>query len=439
MDTSDVLPKATTTFWLALFKTLNKENGTSNIFFSPWSIIINFLMVRLGARGNTATQISEVLGLTETKQPNPPEEPQLLQQSERQTPVSALMQTRLQTRMQMQTQQRSRLPDYLTKCLKREPEEDVHSKVAECFNMLKEVNPTFVLSIANQLYVEKTYEILQEFIEATKKYHNTEPESVDFSNDTETVRVSINSWVEDQTGGKIKDLLAKDAVDNMTKIVLVNAIYFKAKWHSEFKEDFTKDAEFKLNKTDTKTVKMMNQTGKFLLGEIDKASCQVLEMPYIGKDISMIIFLPNEMEDDTTGLEKLEKELTYENFLEWTSEERMDLKEVNVTLPRFKLEETCDLKVLLCMMGMVDAFDATKSDFSGMSSANDLVLSKAVHKACVEVNEEGTEAAAATATVVMNRSITIPSDFTVDHPFLFFIRHNPTKTILFGGRCCSPE
>ncbi|XP_051796681.1 leukocyte elastase inhibitor-like isoform X3 [Acanthochromis polyacanthus] len=189
---------------------------------------------------------------------------------------------------------------------------------------------------------------------------------------------------------------------------------------------------------ETKSVKMMYQETEFPLKSIPEMNCKSLEMPYKGKELSMLIFLPNDMEDSTTGLEKLEKELTYEKFVEWTRPDRMYEVEVQVGLPRFKMEKY-DMKKVLVSMGMVDAFDMGKSDFSGMSPANDLVLSKVMHKAFVEVNEEGTEAAAATADMVMLCSYRPPATFIADHPFLFFIRHNPSMSILFAGRYCSPE
>ncbi|KAL4000757.1 serpin B [Sarotherodon galilaeus] len=238
---------------------------------------------------------------------------------------------------------------------------------------------------------------------------------------------------------KIKDLLSQDAVDSLTKLVLVNAIYFKGSWNTQFKEEMTADAQFRLNKNDTKLVKMMHQKSKFPFATIPEANCKILEMPYKGNDLSMLIFLPNDIEDDTTGLEKLEKELTYQNFADWTCPDMMSPNEVDVKLPRFKMEEKYDLEKILTKMGMEDAFDIYKSDFSGMSPANELILSKVVHKAFVDVNEEGTEAAAATGVAMEVRSITIPVEFVADHPFIFFIRHKPTKSILFVGRYGSPE
>ncbi|XP_076741491.1 leukocyte elastase inhibitor-like [Maylandia zebra] len=277
-----------------------------------------------------------------------------------------------------------------------------------------------------------------EFLKGTKKHYNAELESVDFKGNAEEARVHINSWVEKQTQDKIKDLLSQDAVGSLTKLVLVNAIYFKGSWNTQFKEEKTADVHFRLNKNDTKPVKMMQQKSKFPFATIPEANCKILEMPYKGNDLSMLIFLPNDIEDDTTGLEKLEKELTYQNFVDWTRPDMMSPNEVDVKLPRFKMEEKYDLEKILTNMGMENAFDIYKRDFSGMSPANDLIVSKVVHKALVDVNE-GAEAAAATGVDMEVRSITIPAEFVADHPFIFFIRHKPTKSILFVGRYCSPE
>ncbi|KTF89333.1 hypothetical protein cypCar_00023646, partial [Cyprinus carpio] len=237
---------------------------------------------------------------------------------------------------------------------------------------------------------------------------------------------------------KIKDLLPQGSIDEMTRLVLVNAIYFKGNWEAKFRKKATRDGQFKLNKTQTKPVKMMYQKPEFPLASIPEMNSQVLELPYVGKNVSMLIILPNEIQDETTGLQKLEKALTYEKLMEWTRPEIMHQQEVEVSLPRFKMEETYDMKSLLISMGMEDVFDEQKVNLSGMSPSNDLVLTKVIHKAFVEVNEEGTEAAAATGIVARPCCLSIPQVFNADHPFLFFIRHNPTKSILFYGRFCSP-
>uniref|UniRef100_A0A3B4WDD4 Leukocyte elastase inhibitor n=1 Tax=Seriola lalandi dorsalis TaxID=1841481 RepID=A0A3B4WDD4_SERLL len=381
------LSKANTGFALALLNKLSDNDKTANVFFSPFSISSALAMVMLGSGGNTAKQMSEVQF------------------------------THTHTDLQ----------------------DDVHTSFALLLNKLNKPDAPYALSVANRLYGEQSYQFVEGFLEKTRKHYHAELESVDFSNSSEAARLNINSWVESQTQGKIKDVLAEGVVDNMTRLVLVNAIYFKGNWNKQFQQSSTHDAQFKLNKNDAKPVKMMHQKTKFPLTYIPEANCQILEMPYKGKELSMLIFLPMDIEDSSTGLEKLEKELTYENFVEWTRSDMMDEIEVQVGLPRFKMEENYDMKDVLVSMGMVDAFDMIMSDFSGMSPANDLALSKVVHKAFVEVNEEGTEAAAATAAVMMLRCALRPATFIADHPFLFFIRHNPSMSILFAGRYCSPE
>ncbi|NWW88349.1 SPB6 protein, partial [Rhynochetos jubatus] len=189
---------------------------------------------------------------------------------------------------------------------------------------------------------------------------------------------------------------------------------------------------------ETKPVQMMFKKDKFNMTYIGDFQTKILEIPYVGNELSMIILLPDAIQDGSTGLERLERELTYEKLIDWINPEMMDCTEVMLSLPRFKLEEDYDLNTLLSSMGMPDAFDLQKADFSGMSSGNELMLSKVIHKAFVEVNEEGTEAAAATAGVMVLRCAMIVPKFTADHPFLFFIRHNKTSSILFCGRFCSP-
>ncbi|XP_029004239.1 serpin peptidase inhibitor, clade B (ovalbumin), member 1, like 3 isoform X2 [Betta splendens] len=378
------LSSANTAFCLALFEKLGGNDNTANIFFSPFSISSALAMVMLGAGGNTATQMSE--------------------------------------------------------CLKtKDCHDEVHTSFAQLLSELNRAGAPYSLSVANRLYGEKSYQFVQDFLAKTKKCYSAELEAVDFKSNYEAARLNINSWVEKNTQGKIKDLLGNGVLDSLTRLVLVNAIYFKGNWNKKFQENATTDVDFKLNKNDTTTVKMMHQKSKFRLTYIPEVSCQILELPYKGEDLSMLIFLPNSIEDSSTGLEKLQKELTLENFIEWTRPDMMNEVEVKVGLPRFKLEEKYDMKNVLVSMGMVEAFDPRLCDFSGMSPANDLVLSKVVHKAFVEVNEEGTEAAAATAAIMMLRCAMPTPPFIADHPFLFFIRHNPTMSILFAGRYCSPQ
>ncbi|XP_072547792.1 leukocyte elastase inhibitor-like isoform X2 [Salminus brasiliensis] len=380
----DFVSVANTSFALDLFKKIREGNKQGNVFYSPLSISSALAMVSLGAAGNTEAQMSESLHFSKAK-------------------------------------------------------DNVHVGFSKLMSALNKAGAPYALSLANRLYGEQSYKFVEKFLGDTKTHYQAELEPVDFKTKSEAARVKINTWVEKHTQEKIKDLLAKGDVDELTRLVLVNAIYFKGNWEKKFQSNGTIELPFKLNKKDTKPVQMMHQKAKFPLAYIPDMDCQILEMPYAGKDLSMLIMLPREMQDDTTGLEKLEQNLTYENFMEWTRPDMMENVEVQVSLPRFKLEETYDMKGLLVSMGMVDAFDPVKCDFSRMSPCDDLVLSKVVHKSFVEVNEEGTEAAAATAAIMMMRCAMLPPErFVADHPFLFFIRHNESRSILFCGRFSSP-
>lgn len=377
------LSAAHTRFSLSLFQKISEGQASANVFYSPLSISAALSMLSLGAGGNTASQMSRTLHFPEA-------------------------------------------------------EGEIHAGFSKLLSEINRAGAPYALSLASRLYGDQSYTFIEKFLSDTKTLYKAELETVDFSSNADAARVNINTWVEKQTQEKIKDLLAEGDVDSLTRLVLVNAIYFKGSWERKFREEHTQEKQFKINKKESKPVQMMFQKAKFPLAFIPDVNCQILELPYAGKDLSMLIMLPNTMEDDTTGLQKLESALTYENFVEWTRPDMMDLIEVEVSLPRFRMEETYDMKALLVSLGMVDAFDSQRADFSGLSPKNDLVLSKVVHKSFVEVNEEGTEAAAATGAVMMMRCLMRPERFHADHPFLFFIRHNPSKSVLFYGRVCSP-
>lgn len=375
------LSTANTRFALDLFRTLNENNPTGNIFISPISISSALAMVVLGTRGTTAAQVSKALYFNTV--------------------------------------------------------EEIHSRFQSLNADINKRGAPYILKLANRLYGEKTYNFLPEFLASTQKMYGAELASVDFQHTSEDARKVINEWVKGQTEGKIPELLVAGMVDNMTKLVLVNAIYFKGNWQEKFMKEATTDTPFRLNKKDTKIVKMMYQKKKFPYGYIQDLKCRVLELPYQGEELSMVILLPDDIEDDSTGLKKIEKQLTLEKLREWTKPENLDLIEVNVHLPRFKLEESYNLNSHLARLGIEDLFNS-KADLSGMSGARDLFISKVVHKSFVEVNEEGTEAAAATAGIATFCMLMPEENFVVDHPFIFFIRHNPSTNILFLGRLSSP-
>ncbi|RXN16463.1 leukocyte elastase inhibitor-like protein [Labeo rohita] len=392
----ECLSAANTQFSLNLFKKISGGNASKNVFYSPISVSSALAMVSLGAKENTAAQMLKVLGFTTPPRPCT-------------TPGSHVS------------------------------TDQIHSSFNKLMSELNKPGVPYLLSIANRLYGDQSYQSVEKFLNDTKKYYEAKLEKVDFKKNPEAARVSINTWVEKKTQDKIKELLQRDHVSPATKLILVNAIYFKGNWEKKFPKEATKDGQFKLNKTQTKPVKMMNHQSKFPLASIPEMNSQVLELPYVGKNLSMLIILPNKIEDETTGLQKLERALTYEKLMDWTKPSQMLEQKVQVSLPKFKMTETYDMKNLLISMGIEDVFDGRKVNLSGMSPNNDLVLSGVIHKAFVEVNEEGTEAAAATATVGVTASRPVdPKTFKADHPFLFFIRHNPSNSILFFGRFCSP-
>ncbi|XP_058603050.1 leukocyte elastase inhibitor-like isoform X3 [Onychostoma macrolepis] len=381
------LSAANTQFSLNLFKKISEGNASKNVFYSPISMSSALAMVSLGAKENTAAQMFQVI--SHFPVPN----------------VSM---------------------------------DHIHSSFNKLMSELNKPGAPYVLSLANRLYGEQSYQFVEKFLNDAKRYYEARLEKVDFKI-SEAARVNINKWVEKKTQEKIKDLLPQGSVSSMTRLVLVNAIYFKGNWEKKFSKDATRDGQFELNKTQTKPVKMMRQKSKFPLAFIPEIDSQVLELPYVGKNLSMLIILPNEIQDETTGLQKLEKALTYEKLMEWTKPSNMLQEEVKVSLPRFKMEQTYEMVQFLRSMGMEDVFDGKKVNLSGMSPDKDLVVSGVFHKAFVEVNEKGTEAAAATGIVISTSSIPVdPKAFIADHPFLFFIRHNPSNSILFCGRFCSP-
>uniref|UniRef100_A0A8C3TN09 Serpin B6 n=1 Tax=Catharus ustulatus TaxID=91951 RepID=A0A8C3TN09_CATUS len=367
---------ANTTFALELLRKLCEKKTGQNVFFSPFSISSALSMVLLGSRGNTEVQIRKVLSLNNAQ--------------------------------------------------------DAHNGYQSLLSEINDPNTKYILRTANRLYGEKTFEFLASFIESSQKSYHAGLEQMDFLHAWEDARKQINGWVEERTEGKIQNVLAEGILNSLTRLVLVNAIYFKGNWEKPFRKQ-----EYQ-RKNETRPLQMMFKEANFNMTYIGDFQTKILELPYVGNELSMIILLPDAIQDGSTGLERLERELTYEKLMGWIRPETMKSTNVRVSLPRFKLEENYNLKPLLSSMGMPDAFDSGRADFSGISSGSELVLSEVIHKSFVEVDEEGTEAAAATAAVKRPLCARRVPDFTADHPFLFFIQHNKTRSILFCGRFCCP-
>lgn len=377
------ISSSNTAFALDLLRTLSKADPTGNIFVSPLSISSALAMVYLGAKGDTAAQMAQALSFRSG--------------------------------------------------------EGVHADFQALNADINSPSASFILKLANRLYGENSANFLPQFLEATEKYYRADLKAVDFIGAPEACRGEINSWVEQQTENKIKDLLKPGTVSSMTRLALVNAIYFKGNWLNRFDEANTKEMTFKVNKKENKQVQMMYQMKKLPYNYIPEHGLQILELPYVDKELSMFVLLPEESAQGSNPLLKLENELTPEKLDEWTNRENMDIHtDIVIHLPKFKLEEDYELNEPLAKLGMTDVFCSGKADLSGMTGEGGLFLSTVAHKAFVEVNEEGTEAAAATAGIAafcMMRE----EHFKADHPFLFFIRHNKTKSILFLGRFSSPQ
>ncbi|XP_015473378.2 heterochromatin-associated protein MENT-like [Parus major] len=404
------LSVSTNRFTLDLYKKLNETSKGQNIFFSPWSIATALSMVYLGAKGDTATQMAEVLHFNQTAREEGSSETR---------PSSA------------RPKKRKMDPEH-------EGAENIHSGFKKLLSDINKRRNTFLLKSANRLYEEKTYRLLPEFLQLITSYYNAKPQAVNFKRAAEQVRAQINSWVENQTERKIQSLLPAGSLHSRTVMVLVNAIYFKGTWEKKFLEKNTSEMPFRISKTKTKPVQMMFLKDKFFILHEATMKFRIIELPYVENELSMFVLLPDDISDNTTGLEMVERELTYEKLAEWTKSSNMMKADVDLYLPKLKVEENYDLKSPLSSMGIQNAFDPRQADFTGMSVKKDLFISQVIHKAFVEVNEEGTEAAAATG-VLMMRSRVPTMTFKADHPFLFFIRHNKSQTILFFGRFCSPS
>ncbi len=361
-------------FALDLYRQLKGTDG--NLFLSPHSISECLALTYAGARGNTANQMAQVLRFGT----NP-----------------------------------------------------VHAAFAELRSGLRRAQQRrgIELSAANGLWVQTDYPLVPAFLDLARQQYEAAVKQVDFRTQAEPAAREINAWVSGKTKGRIGDIIPAGQLDRASKLVLVNAIYFKGAWKTKFDPQFTRDSDFRVDADHTVKCPMMACRGKFRFYYHSgaPASCEVIELPYVGKDFALIAILPLELD----GLADLESKLTMENLATWLA----SLQETtgDVLLPKFKLQTGFSLDNILSAMGMGDAFGA-KADFSGIDGTKWLEVSSVLHRAFVEVNEEGTTAAAATA--ARHRTKSMPPRFRADHPFLFLIRDNRSGSILFLGRLVDP-
>jgi len=298
----------------------------------------------------------------------------------------------------------------------------------EAYDRINRSDKAYKLSVANALWAQKDYRFLKEYFDVIEKYYQGKAVNLDFIKDPKGSMVTINKWVEERTNNKIKNLIS--GIGPETRLILTNAVYFKGDWLSPFEKSKTKPEDFMVRKDNTIKVPMMRQTKTFSYAAND--SLQALELPYTGDNLSMLLLLPI-----VQDLASLESSLSAAKL----SELKKTLKpqQVAVILPRFKVETKYDrMADYLAAMGMPAAFNSS-ADFSGMDATRDLYISQVIHKAFVEVDEKGTEAAAATAVFLAGSAAhtKIPV-FRVDHPFIFLIQEKATGNILFMGRIVNP-
>ncbi len=372
------LVPGSTEFALELYRRVRGEGP--NVFFSPFSISEAFAMAYAGARGETARQMAKTLHFPAADQ----------------------------------------VPSGFR---------DLDRRVA-----VVQAGGKVELAIANSLWPQTGEPLLPRAQTILKDFYGAAPTPVDYRKSPEEARRVINRWVERKTRDKIKDLLPKGSVTSGTRLTLANAIYFKGKWKVPFEKKGTHDAPFLAADGKRPSVPLMHGSPKAGYLEVEEA--QVLELPYEGDDLSLVVLLPRKSD----GLLALEDSLTASRLTEWISSAGRAFQAVEVFLPRFRMEAGFTLKKVLVPMGMTDAFDPRRADFGALSSApGGLFIDEGFHKAFVDVNEEGTEAAAATGVVMVPASIA-PSKpvFRADHPFLFLIRDDATGAILFLGRVTDP-
>jgi len=378
-----LLVEGNSAFAFDLYQAL-KEEDDSNLFYSPHSISVALAMTYAGARGETEQQMADTLHFSLSQ--------------ENLHPAFNSLDIEIGKRGQ-----------------------GAKGKDGEGFR----------LNIVNAIWGQKDYTFLPAFLDVLAQNYGAGLRIVDFIGETENSRITINDWVSDQTEEHIKDLIPKGVIDEYTRLVLTNAIYFNAAWQYPFNENSTADGPFYLLYGGQITAPMMKQTESF--GYADGEGCQAVELLYDGGELSMVILLPEAGQ--------------FEDFEEALEAQRVDAiikslqsTKVKLTMPRFEFESEFNLNNALSDMGMPDAFVYSIADFSGMDGITDLFIAAVLHKAFVAVDEEGTEAAAATAVVIKTESEPLsPVEVIINRPFIFLIRDIDTGAILFVGRVLDPS
>ncbi|XP_072019781.1 leukocyte elastase inhibitor-like [Amphiura filiformis] len=390
-DGAQKVATANNTFGLKLYQVLGSERD-DNLVFAPLSITTSLAMTYMGARGKTAEQMEEVMALEPLGQ-------------------------------------------------------NLHADIRDHNAVLVCEDGPYNMRMANRLYGQKKFTFEPKFLDATHELYNAKLEALDFEGNSESARQAINDWVEEQTERRIQDLIAPGVLTKDTRLVLVNAIYFKAEWLYPFPKHTTQEQPFHLSSSKKITVPMMSQTqhfGYFHDKSLTHVNCKILRMMFKGighaNKLEMMAVLPDSIKD----LAKLETTLSPSLIQNWRSKTKM--AKVRVTFPKFKLTQDFSLAEKLNGIGMSDLFSEESADLRGVSTDDELFVSDVIHKAFVEVNEDGCEAAAATAVTMREKGVALfrrpkpePKIFKADHPFLFFIQSIESGAIVFMGRVKRPQ
>ncbi len=368
------------TFAFNLYQQLTKGNN-GNMFYSPYSISTALAMTYAGANGDTATQMAKALDFT-------------------------LPQAQLHPAFN-----------------------DLALQLASRGQGASGTNgKSFALNIANALWCEKTYNFLPNFLNTLGQNYGAGVNLLDFINSPELSRVTINNWVSNETNDKINDLIPTGAITPQTRLVLTNAIYFDAAWQNPFSADKTQNGTFNLLDGSTVSVPMMNNEASY--GYTKGSGYQAVELPYSGDQVAMDIIMP-----DAGNFTTFESGMTAGSISGIIN--NLQTKSLNLTMPKFNFDSSFSLNDALSALGMPIAF-SNDADFSGMTGNKDLTIADVVHKAYVAVDEQGTEAAAATGVVMSAMAVMNQNILTIDQPFIFIIRDIQTGSILFVGRVLNP-
>ena len=368
------LASANNDFAVDFYKQASNKDDNGNIFFSPTSMLVAFSLLYEGANENTADEIKKVFGLES---------------------------------------------DPLIR----------HNSTAHLMSSINQDDQYATLNVANALWVADSFEPYDKYLSVSRETYLASVEKVIFGGgDPPAVKI-INDWAAENTNNKIPEVILKKDVDDLTAMVITNAIYFKGTWLTQFQEEDTEESDFWTSNTDSVRADLMIQEGRFDYMQSD--GVKVLKMPYEGDRLSMLVVLP----EDRDGIDSLEESLSSELIKKWQQE--LYPQEVKVVMPKFTTKTSYDLIPLLKNLGMLDVFNPGGADLKNIgSSAANLFVSTASHDAFVDVNEEGTEAAA--VTTIIDQFMSESPRFIADHPFLFIIQDDESGTILFMGKLSDP-